>query len=636
MRISRLRLHDFRGWADLDLRPRTHVLLAGVPRAGRSDIIVALTRLVDPAFIRVQPTLADVRQQRTGAAAGNGGRAIPIDSGDADDEDNGATNAPDDDTPTAKNDIEVAADSQDDGYTVAAYGEVEVTLVELDPELEQLCDGFLEPLDGDGQVDETGNAVPDARLGVRLGYRVSYDPNTDSLEHVVFFPVRSNPRTAQYARVPTAVRRALPVVVLNAQRPLQLRAEGVLRRLVTERDAVGASAAFRALEQGVAAAANGLSADATIAATVDAVLKAGGLAQHLADTPPTAAAVRFRPDDGSLSALLRAVQPALELDEAGLLTLSNHGSTAAALLTSAEALLLAASVDGALVLGDDFGDGLDAATAEHLAAVLRARSAQVWLTTRRPEVARAFAPGELVRLVRDGGARAHHLVPQPTDKKEVAVHRLLHAQLLPALTAPVVAITEGPHDLTSYSSADRHRTAAALPLAAAGVRLISADNGSGGGTGQIPRVAGLAHTMGFRVIALIDSDPAKTSAAELADMEAACDAVVRLPASTGIELALLTGVDVAVLRAAAAVLPAYGVPNPTSGVTDADVPKAIAKLLHKKGLHEQFLDALVDELGSVPPVLDAALTAVATAADVTYAGPARIDLAAPPAAASTP
>ena len=142
--------------------------------------------------------------------------------------------------------------------------------------------------------------------------------------------------------------------------------------------------------------------------------------------------------------------------------------------------------------------------------------------------------------------------------------------------------------------------------------------------------------MGFRVIALIDSDPAKTSAAELADMEAACDAVVRLPASTGIELALLTGVDVAVLRAAAAVLPAYGVPNPTSGVTDADVPKAIAKLLHKKGLHEQFLDALVDELGSVPPVLDAALTAVATAADVTYAGPARIDLAAPPAAASTP
>lgn len=465
MRISRLRLHDFRGWADLDLRPLTHVLLAGVPRAGRSDIIAALTRLLDPALIRVQPTLADVRQQRTAAATGDGEGATTTDKGD------GATTASNDDAPTARDDTEVAADFHGDGYTVAAYAEVEVTLVELDPELEQLCDGFLEPLDGDGQVDEMGSAAPDAPLGVRLGYRVSYDPNTDSLEHVVFFPVRSNPTTTQYARVPTAVRRALPVVVLNAQRPLQLRAEGVLRRLVTDRDADAASAAFRALEQAVAAAADGLSADATIAATVDAVLQSGGLARHLADTPPTAAEVRFRPEDGSLSALLRAVQPALELDEAGLLTLSNHGSTAAAVLAAAEALLLAASVDGAVVLGDDFGDGLDAATAEHLAAVLRARAAQVWLTTRRPEVARAFAPGELVRLGRGGGARAHHLLPQPTDKKEIAVRRLLHAQLLPALTAPVVAIVEGPHDLTTYSSADRHRAATALPRRDASVHV---------------------------------------------------------------------------------------------------------------------------------------------------------------------
>jgi hypothetical protein len=215
--------------------------------------------------------------------------------------------------------------------------------------------------------------------------------------------------------VPTAVRRALPVVVLNAQRPLQLRAEGLLRRLVTDRNADGASAAFRALEEAVALAADGLCADGTIAATVDAVLQAGGLARHLSETSPTATAVRFRPEDGSLSALLRAVQPAIELDEAGLLTLSSHGSTAAAVLAAAEALLLAATVEGAIVLGDDFGDGLDAASAEHVAAVLRAQAAQVWLTTRRPEVARAFAPSELVRLGRKGGIRTHHVLLQPTD-----------------------------------------------------------------------------------------------------------------------------------------------------------------------------------------------------------------------------
>jgi putative ATP-dependent endonuclease of OLD family len=118
----------------------------------------------------------------------------------------------------------------------------------------------------------------------------------------------------------------------------------------------------------------------------------------------------------------------------------------------------------------------------------------------------------LVRLGRSSGKRAVHVLAAPTDRKEIAVRRLLHAQLLLALTAPVVAIVEGPHDVTTYSSAERHRVTTTWPLAAAGVRLISADSGSGGGTGQIPRVAELARAMGFRVIALIDCDPAKTSA----------------------------------------------------------------------------------------------------------------------------
>jgi hypothetical protein len=73
-----------------------------------------------------------------------------------------------------------------------------------------------EPLDADGQFDETGNADPDASLGVRLGYRVSYDPNTDSLEHVVFFPLHGNPATAQYAT-------CLPLGMYRLRRSLCLR-----------------------------------------------------------------------------------------------------------------------------------------------------------------------------------------------------------------------------------------------------------------------------------------------------------------------------------------------------------------------------------------------------------------------------
>ncbi len=632
MRISRLRLHDFRGWSDLDLQPVGHVLLAGVPRAGRSDIIAALRRLLDPAMIRVQPSVGDIRQHRAPAPTPTAHAATPAAEpadpanignqprvDEADGEDAKETN----EAPTV-------------GTTVYSdYAEVEATLIDLDGELEQLCGdaGCLEPLDTDGQVDDSGNADPGAQLGVRVAYRVSYDAQADVVDHAVFFPLRSKPQAGQYARVPVLVRQALPVLVLNAARPLQLRAEGVLRRLIAERDADAAAAALRKMERAVAEATSSLSADATIAATVDAVLNAGGVARRLADAPLTATGVQFRPDDGSLSALLRTVQPALDLDEAGLLTLANHGSTATAVLNAAESLLLTSSVSGAVVLGDDFAEGLDAATGEHLASALRARAGQVWLATRRPEAARAFAPSELIRLTRRGGKRAHHVLPEPADRKDVALRRLLHSQLLPALTAPTVAITEGPHDLTTYSRADRARGAGALPLSAFGVRLISADSGSGGGIGQIPRVAELAHQMGFRVIALIDHDKPKAATTTLPPIEQACDFVVRLPAGMAVEGAILGGVDVAKLRAAAAVLPDYAVTDPTVGVNDANVTKDLAQLLHDKGLHEQFLDALLDELRALPPVLDAALTAVANAADPAYAGPTLIDLA-PPAAAS--
>jgi len=56
------------------------------------------------------------------------------------------------------------------------------------------------------------------------------------------------------------------------------------------------------------------------------------------------------------------VQPTLDLDAAGTLPLSSHGSTTAAILAAAEAAA-AAQGDNAIVLADDFGDQLDAASA---------------------------------------------------------------------------------------------------------------------------------------------------------------------------------------------------------------------------------------------------------------------------------
>lgn len=630
VRITRLRLQNFRGWSDLDLRPRGHVLLAGVPRAGRSDIIAALSRLLDPYSIRRHPTLTDIRQF-----------VVPAQPNTLDTDRVNPSSVREPQEPAAADAAGDDAVSEPDSHAsggarpvYADYAEVEVTLVDLDGELEQLCDGFLEPLQADGQLADTSEAAPDARLGVRLAYRVTYDALTDTVDHVVFYPARSRPETGQYTRVPAAVRHALPVVALSVTRPLQLRAEGTLRRLVTERDQESAAAAFRELDRAITAATLSLSVEPIVATTVDAVLQGGAVGRRLGDDDVTSDRVRFQAEDGSLSALLRAVQPALQLDEAGPLALTSHGSTATAILSTAEALLLVSSVPGAIVLSDDFGDGLDAATAEHLAAVLCARSPQVWLTTRRPEAARAFAPEELVRLTRHGGARACHVLPDVNDRKEIAVRRLLHTQLLPALTAPTLVITEGPHDLTTYSSVDRRRITGGLPLSAYGVRLVTADNGSGGGTGQIPRVAALARALGFRVIALVDSDSAKDIATTLPPIQAACDATVQLPPGMAVERALLAGVAPAHLASAAAALPAYGVPNPTVDKAGHDIVESLVHPLHKHGLHEQFLEALIPYAG-LPPVITAALDAVATVSDQHYTGPRHVNLLPPtPPAAS--
>ena len=165
--------------------------------------------------------------------------------------------------------------------------------------------------------------------------------------------------------------------------------------------------------------------------------------------------MQFLPEDGSLAGILRAVQPVISLDRAGPLSMSSHGSTTSAMIAAAEALILATSTRGTVVIGDDFGEGLDSGSAEYLATALTAGASQVWLTTRRPEVTRAFAITNVVRLTRRGGTRSVHRPRGPVDKKEAAIHRHLHAQLLPALTATTVAIVEGRHDLTIYTAADR-------------------------------------------------------------------------------------------------------------------------------------------------------------------------------------
>ncbi|MGH3849409.1 MAG: hypothetical protein ACRDRT_06865, partial [Pseudonocardiaceae bacterium] len=169
-----------------------------------------------------------------------------------------------------------------------------------------------------------------------------------------------------------------------------------------------------------------------------------------------------------------------------------------------------------------------------------------------------------------------------------------------------------PHDVTTYGLSDRRRTPGKLPLSAHGIRVVSADNGSGGGTSQIPRVASLARQLGFRVLGLVDSDKDTASTAGvLAAIEEACDVVVRLPEGVAVEGAIVAGVSTEFLRAAASALPEYGIPDPTVNVDEDQVARALLKPLHNHGLHEPFLEALIPDSG-VPPLIGEALDVLAT------------------------
>ncbi|MEU2610633.1 hypothetical protein ABZ570_03465 [Micromonospora sp. NPDC007271] len=600
--MSKLMIDSFRGFRSFELRCPGHVVLSGVPRAGRSDVISALARVLLPES-RTSPTMSDLWQTTITAAA----------TGDTEpgkDEESSDGQPP-------------AAAQRLSSVEPRPYANVEVTLTDLDPELEQLFEGFLERCGPDGCAVAEDQALPGAPWCVRLAYRLVYDSDVEALEQFVYYPLASNPTAGKYTRVPASTRRVLPVVMLSAGRPLQLRAGSPLRRVIDELDPAAAAAAFDVLRSRVTHAAEELAGHDAVAQAVGVALASGGVGACLTDTPLDTAQVGFRADDGSAEALLKSLQPTVNLDAAGPLALASHGSTAAAMLGVAEAIMLA-TAPGAVILADDFGDQVDTANAEHLAARLRASAGQLWLSTRRPEVARAFDPEELVRLTRHGGERTWHRLKRPADRGRIRAMRQLHTQLLPALTSPAVAITEGPHDLVVYGTVDRQRLPGAAPLSAAGVRLVAAGTGQDGGIGEIPVVADLARSLGFRVIALIDRDKAEEQT--IKQIEASCDVVVRLPSRTAIEGAVLAGVDIAKVRAASATLTAFLSQDPADGVPDVKVVEVVKRSLHKKSLHEPFLDALVEETKTPPPMIVDVLNHVAAAASPSYSGPAVIDI----------
>ncbi|EDX21892.1 hypothetical protein SSAG_01683 [Streptomyces sp. Mg1] len=558
MYVCRISLRRFRGNTEAEIFPRRHTVVVGEPRAGRSDLIVALRRVLDPRA-GMAPNLDDIQ------------RPFP----------------------------ELAEDE------VMPPTEVEVTLLDLGPDLEQDLYDRLELIDENSGLPADEEAASSARLGVRLRYRLTYDERLGDPEQAWEYPKTER-------RIPRAERLALAAVVIAPGTPLQFKSGAAFRRMISELDGDELTAALKVLGAETTTAVAALADVKAVQEGIRQVLGQG--ATQLLELPNPEhpeSAVGFVTDDGSVEALLRRLQPSVNLDSAvGALPLSLHGSSATSVLRVAEAMVTA-DLDGAIVLADDFGDDMDAGAAEYLAALLRRRSGQVWLSTRRPDVVRAFEPTEVLRLTRSHGERRQHQLAPTTDRKERLARRQLHQLLIPAMTTRAVALLEGPHDQEALTAVAQRRLDedGVAPPAAHGIRLAAAGLGDGG-KDQLPKLAHLASDLGFHVRVVVDNDKPGADSDLIAELVRLTEQVIRFPERTAIERALVRGVPAEILRPAMQeIKEVYGLTADFTSVSDSDLEREAAKQLKQKGgLHDPFVNALPNHV--VPPLIVAVLDAL--------------------------
>jgi len=490
--------------------------------------------------------------------------------------------------------------------------------MDLSDEAEQDVDGRLELFDPEtGEVADPTDP-DDAELGVRLAYYLRYDSDEQRLEHWLEYPKSG-------LRVPRAEREILRGFFLERNPPLQLRAEGALRRLASEPDPDAFSATLQMFGDEVANATRTLANSAEVQAALNLVVNAGPKRLLDLDVVDPAAAIGFTAEDGSMAALLRAVQPTLDLDTAaGMLPLSSHGSTTAAVLTTAEAAVTA-QADHAIILADDFGDQLDAAAAEYLATRLRRHRGQLWLTTRRPEVVAAFDAAELVRLTRHTSERKHFQLTKNADRKERVRRRHISTLLAPAMSARTVVLLEGPHDFDTYTAVERRRFLQLnkTPLTARGMRFVAASaSGGEGGKSELPKLARLAADLGLAVRVVLDHDKPGSDDDLIDELRITAELIVRLPERAAVEKAIVDGLAPSVLRPVLEILnDEHSLGLMVDAIDDSHLPASCVKALKQKGgLHRLFIELLppktipqlannvLVQLGGSPPSGDPLIT----------------------------
>ena len=405
MYIKELHIRHFRGFTDLRVRPKGHVVIMGEPSAGRSNLLDGLGRVLDADASRTRVT------------------------------------------------TELEFHNRDTSQPI----QISVTLAELGPDLEQQFLEHLEFWDSANDVLLAESEAPEAVDGgqyemvLRLEYRARWLPAEERSEEWVHYPKESDPSTDSFAhaRRRDIVDLGFGVLHWSTGRILDLSSRGSFRRVIESTSGNDFATAISQYVQDVGRAAEQFTDAVQVREALQKVFEPllGPLGITATDLSRV---IQFAPDGGSPSGLMRSLGPSIDLEDgSGFLPAWRRGSTISSLLRMAETLALSSSA-GRILAIDDLGDSLDAANAAHMSFAVRESAGQVWVTTRIPSVAEMFEPQEVVRLSRDPtGVTSAYQGKRPGSKAESVAAKHWHRNLLPALSYHSVMVVEGPNDFAA-------------------------------------------------------------------------------------------------------------------------------------------------------------------------------------------
>ena len=570
--IRRISLRHFRGFENFETRIPGHAVLVGEPGAGRSDLIEGIVRVLDGDYWRSR-------------------RADELDFYDLD------TSQP---------------------------AEVEVVVGGLSTPAE---DALIHQLEF--WVGGTGTLISeleDANLldrkthepVVRLTYRLEIGED-GRLDETVFWP-KLSPAGKEPRLVRVTDRAYLPFLWQRggSGRTIDLTGRSEFRELVDSQTGEPFEDAVKKFLAEVSTAAGAFSEQERVAAALDELLEGVRPIRRFDPDKAGSDTLRFLPDGGATSGLLRSLAAALTLRQGpALLPAARHGSSANAALRGGLILAGAKRLPGAIVAVDELSADLDPALAGYLARQLHSTAGQLLMSAHSSGVAQAFEVEEIVRLHWRDGKRQVALGRRPTSHEDRIAQRYFAWQILPALSASAIVVVEGEHDRLAIDALVQRTTGLGGPsLDAAAIEIVESN-----GTGESAKVAEQSHALGIYTIVLFDNDGAKDAAIPgyVGSALANADVVLRLPFRTGIEKVLVTDVSdaelVRVLGQLLKAIPGLVLPTDWETKTGKDLRRVAIDMLHgeKGALHAAFVRELEPpQIGKLALDLLARLHEIAT------------------------